>query len=214
MVSLWQPAGAKLAPRSPASWLRSGCVVCEICHHGKSVELRIRWENRDARRGRFPTSPRCLQTACQFYLGTIDKPLSDEPKSQGKETLRYELAQDFDRCGRNSRNWQCGTSRTVRFLLRNRKILWLHLDVPACVLQTRDCSALLPERSHVPTSLLDFDSSLLQAELLRMGSVKLLQESLRFWLWKRQWLWKQRLCSKLRSSGCLCSEVLCSGCLW
>ena len=69
----------------------SECVVCEICHHDESVESRIRWEDRDARRGRFPASPRCLQTACQFYLGTIDELVSDDPKSQGKETLRYEL---------------------------------------------------------------------------------------------------------------------------
>ena len=139
---------------------------------------RIRWENCDARRGRFPASPRCLQTACQLYLGTTNKPFSDDSKSQGKETLRYELDQDFDRCGRNVGVRQCGASRPVRLLLRNRKILRLHLDVPARMLQTRDCSALLPERSHLSTSLLDFDSSVLQAKLLRLGSVGLLQESL------------------------------------
>jgi hypothetical protein len=56
--------------------------------------------------------------------------------------------------------------------------MWLYFNVPASVLQTRDCSALLPERSHVSTSLLEPDSSLLQAKLLRLGSVRLLQESL------------------------------------
>ena len=109
-------------------------------------------------------------------------------KSQGKETLRYELDQDLNRRGRNTGVGQRGASRSVRlWMLWSCQVLWLCLDLPAIVLQTRDHSALLPERSHVSACLLDADRPLLQAELLRLGFVWLLQEELRRSKWQCLW---------------------------
>jgi hypothetical protein len=61
-------------------------------------------------------------------------------------------------------------------LLRNRKIDWLCVDLPTSLLQTRDRSAVLPDRSHLSACLLNADGSLLQAELLWHGFLELLQE--------------------------------------
>jgi len=51
-------------------------------------------------------------------------------------------------------------------LLWNSEIKLLHIDLPALVLQTNDCSAVLPDDPHVSTSMLDVDEPLLQAKLL------------------------------------------------
>ena len=86
-------------------------------------------------------------------------------------------------------------------MLWNSQIKLLHFDLPACVLQTYDRSAVLPDGPHVSTCLLDVDRSMLQTELLWLGCFRLLQEGLRCEL---------RRSECLRQCECLC-KPLCSG---
>jgi hypothetical protein len=100
-------------------------------------------------------------------------------------------------------------------LLWNSEIKLLHIDLPARVLQTNDRSAVLPDRSHVSTCLLDVDSTMLQTKLLWLGCFRLLQEGLRSELCGSECLRQQVrsgvCCSRsVRSSVCR-SSGLCSG---
>ncbi len=84
------------------------------------------------------------------------------PDSQGKETLLY-VDQIEWRTVRRDEHGQSGGRRTVQLKdgLRCRKGLWLRLDVPACLLQARDCQALLPERVYVSAQVLRHQAALL-----------------------------------------------------
>ncbi|HLQ43083.1 MAG TPA: hypothetical protein VK137_00020 [Planctomycetaceae bacterium] len=93
-------------------------------------------------------------------------------------------------------------------MLRNRKILRLCLELPVRVLQTRDHSALLPECSHLSTCLLDADRAVLQAQLLWLEFLRLLQES-----WRCQLCRSLRRCQRLRQQRCsaVCGSVCSQG---
>ena len=100
-------------------------------------------------------------------------------------------------------------------MLWNSEIKLLHIDLPACVLQTNDRSAMLPDGPHVSTCLLDVDTTVLQTELLWLGCFRLLQEGLRSELCGSERLWQQLRSGVRRSRGLrpsVCRSCgLCSG---